>query len=204
MATYLDLRTRIITETSRDDLLDVLADQLVTHIAQAIEHHAGKRFWFNEGILASVCVIGNQYANKPSGMREVDRVTVSVGGSPRPMKPRSLVYIDDLAAVSSAGQPTDYAETGDQIRVYPTPNLAFPLGFIGIVDLTPLEADSDSNAWTNQGYDLITSRAKFTLYRDQFKDATGAQLAQSAETEALTKLRGETARRMSTGMRSHG
>jgi hypothetical protein len=204
MATYLDLRTRIITETSRDDLTDTLAGQLVTHIAQAIEFHAGKRFWFNEGIVPSVCVVGNQYAAKPATMRTVDRVTVTVGAVVRPMKARSLVYIDDLATVTSSGQPTDYAETGDQIRMWTTPNLAFPLNFVGIIDLSPLEADSDANAWTNQGYDLITARAKFTLYRGQFKDDKGAALAQSEEAEALSKLRGETARRLATGMRSYG
>jgi len=204
MATYLDLRTRIIAETSRDDLVDTLAAQLKVHIAQAIEHHGGKRFWFNEGIVTGVCVVGNQYATKPATMRVIDRVTVTVGGATRPLTPRPLVYIDDLSAIASSGQPSDYAETGNQIRMWPTPNLAYPLGFIGIVNLSALTADGDTNAWTNEGYDLITARAKFTLFRDQFRDADGAQLAQSAEADALTKLRGETARRMSTGVRAYG
>lgn len=204
MATYGDLKTRIITETVRDDLADTLAAQLALHIAQAIEFFASERFWFNEGIKSSVCVIGNQYAAKPTGMRVVDRVTVTVGNLPRRLNERSLVRIDELAAVPSSGQPYDYAETGDQIRVYPTPNLAFPLTFIGIVDLPALVNPTDTNAWTVQGYDLITARAKFTLYRGQFKDDTGASMAQGEIQDALAKLRGETARRLSTGMRAYG
>lgn len=194
----------MITETTRDDLSDTLASQLVTHIAQAIEFHAGKRFWFNEGIVPGVCVVGNQYAAKPATMRTIDRVTVTVGGATRPLKARPLVYIDDLATIASSGQPTDYSETGNQIRMWPTPNLAFPLNFIGIVSLSALVNLADTNSWTNEGYDLITARAKFTLYRGQFKDDKGAALAQSEEADALTKLRGETARRLATGVRSYG
>jgi hypothetical protein len=203
LATYGDLKTRIITETVRDDLSDVLSAQLALHIAQAIEYFADKRFWFNEGTKTSACVIGNQYAAKPTGMRVVDRVTVSVGGQPRRLNERSLVRIDELAAVTSSGQPIDYAETGDQIRMYPTPNLAYPLTFVGIVDLSTLTNDTDSNAWTVQGYDLITARAKFTLYRGQFKDETGASLAQGEISDALAKLSGETARRLSAGVRAY-
>lgn len=204
MATYLDLRNRIIAETNRDDLIDTLASQLVLHIARAIEFHASKRFWFNEGIKAGVCVIGNEFAAKPAGLRIIDRVTVAIGAVTRPLRERSLVQIDDLATVTTSGQPTDYAETGDTVRMWPKPNLAYPLGFIGVVDLTPLSADADSNAWTNQGYDLITARAKFTLYRDQFKDQTGATLAKDQEQEELFRLQGETARRFGSGTVAYG
>lgn len=204
MATYLDLRNRVITETNRDDLSDTLAAQLVLHVARAIEFYASRRFWFNEGIKASSCVIGNEYAPKPTGMRQVDKVSVTIGAVARDLGARSLTDIDSLAQVSSTGQPVAYAETGDQVRLWPKPNLAYPLTFVGIVDLPALSADADTNAWTNQGYDLITARTKFTLYRNQFKDQTSAALAQSEEKEALSRLTGETARRMSTGVRACG
>jgi len=184
--------------------VDTLAGQLKVHIAQAIEFHASRRFWFNEGIKPSVCVSGNEYAGKPSGMRIVDRVSITVGGVARQLTPKTLVEIDDLAAVTSSGQPTLYAESGDQVRLWPKPNQAYPLNFIGVVDLAPLVADSDTNAWTVQGYDLITARTKFTLYRNQFKDETGANYAKDEESEALFKLQGETARRLGSGVRAHG
>lgn len=204
MATYLDLQTRIITETNRDDLSDTLASQLTLHIARAIEFYASKRFWFNEGTKTGVCVIGNEYAAKPSGLREIDRASITVGAAITPLTEKPLVYIDDLATVTSSGQPSLYAETGDQIRLWPKPNQAYPLGFIGIVDLTVLAAAGDTNAWTNQGYDLITARTKFTLYRNQFKDEAGAGFAKDEEVEALAKLSGETARRLGSGVRAHG
>jgi hypothetical protein len=137
-------------------------------------------------------------------MRAVDRVSMTIGGVSRPLRSRPLVWIDDMAATGAIGQPSDYAETGDQIRLWAKPNSAYPLNFIGIVDLSALSADSDSNAWTVQGYDLITARTKFTLYRDQFKDADGAATAANAESQALAKLQGETARRLSSGMAAYG
>lgn len=204
MATYLDLRTRIITETNRDDLVDTLAAQLVLHIQRAIEFYASRRFWFNEGTKAGVCVSGNEFAAKPAGMREIDRISVAIGAVTRPLKERPLVWIDDMATVTTSGQPTDYAETGDTVRMWPKPNFAYPLNFIGTVDLTALAADGDSNAWTNQGYDLITARAKYTLFANQFYDAEKSASAKNEETEALTKLLGETARRFSTGVAAYG
>lgn len=204
MATYLSLRNRIIAETNRDDLSDTLASQLLLHIAQAIEYYADRRFWFNEGIKPGVCVIGNEYANRPSGMRSIDRVTVAVGATAYKLKPSPLTLIDELAIVASIGQPTRYAELGDTIRLYPKPNVAYPLSFIGIVDLATLVADSDTNAWTVQGYDLITARAKATLYRNQFKDDAGAARAKEEETEARNRLNRETAERLGSGVAAHG
>lgn len=200
MATYADLKTRIITETNRDDLADTLASQLTLHIARAIEFYADRRFWFTEGLAASVCVIGNQYVTKPTGLRIMDRVAITIGSVSTPLKVKSLVYIDDLYCVTSIGQPSLYAESGNQIRLYPQPNLAFPLSFIGVIDdTTTLTNDADTNNWTTYGYDLITHRAKFTLYRDQFKDTNAAALANAAEIEELGRLTAESGRRLGTG-----
>lgn len=203
MPTYADLRSRVITETIRDDLADTLSGQLTSHIARAIEFYASSRFWFNEGVLSGVCVSGNEYAAKPSGLRIIDKLSVTIGGLQRPLRALSLVDIDTLAIVNTSGQPTDYAETGDQVRLWPKPNSAYALSFVGIVDLSALSADGDSNAWTNQGFDLITARTKYTLFRGQFYDGAKAQAAQAEEADALAKLRGETARRLSTGVRSY-
>lgn len=199
MPAFSDLQTRIITETSRDDLSDTLAAQLVLHIARAIEYYADHRFWFNEAILPGVCVVGNQYAPIPTAMRTLDRVSIQVGTPFIPLTKRSLVWIDDMSTIVTNGPPTNFAVLGYQIRQWPTPNFAYPLNFVGIVNLSTLANPTDSNAWTNEAYDLTTARAKFTLYRDQFKDKDGMAGAAEAEAEALSKLTAETARRLGTG-----
>jgi hypothetical protein len=204
VATYLDLRTRIINETNRDDLTDVLAGQLVIHIAQAIDFYASRRFWFNEGIKTAACVVGNEYVTKPTGLRVIDRATVTVGSFQNTLRERPLTYIDALAAVASSGQPTEYAELGDTIRLWPKPNATYPLGFVGIVDLPALVNDGDSNAWTIQGYSLITARTKWSLFANQFYDDGKAGSAKAEETDALMRLSGETARRLSSGVRAYG
>jgi len=207
VTTYLDLQTRIIAETNRDDLSDVLAAQLTLHIARAIEFYADHRFWFNEAVLTGVCVANNAYANVPTTMRTLDRVNVTVGGANYPLKKRDLTWIDDVSTPLSKGPPTDFAQLVvggvQQIRQYPTPNSAYALGFIGIVNLSTLANPTDTNDWLGPGYDLITERTKRTLFERQFYDATKAASAAGAEAEALSKLTGETAKRLGTGrMRS--
>jgi hypothetical protein len=204
MATYADMQTRIIAETNRDDLLDDLATSLTRAINQSIEFYANTRFWFTEALLTAVCSPYNEYVAFPTGLRIIDRIGLTVGSTQYPLKVRSLVTIEDWAKVAiSTGQPTDYAVYGDQIRLWRQPTIAYPLTFIGIADLSALVDGDDQNAWTNEAQDLIAARARYLLYRDQFRDQAGAQTAQIAEGEALSKLKGETARRLGTGrMRS--
>jgi hypothetical protein len=204
MGTYADLQTRIITETARDDLADTLLTQLKTHIAQAIEHHAARRFWFLEGLKTGATISGNEYIAFPTGLRSLDRATIAVGAVTYPLRERPFVWIDDMAMVTSSGQPSDFAQLASQLRFWPKPNAVYPLGFIGIVDQPALSLATDTNVWTNQGVDLIVARTKATLFRGQFRDPDGYQLAVDEEKDVLDKLFGETARLLSTGMRASG
>jgi hypothetical protein len=200
MATLADLKTRIITETNRDDLLDDLAAQLALAINQAIDFYSSQRFWFNETIATAPCVIGNEYVVWPTGMITLDSVSCLVGSIKMRMTKRSLLDIENLAgAVNSQGQPTDYAVMGSQVRVWPKPNKAYVLTFVGVGSLSALVNTTDTNAWTTSAQDLIVARSKYLLYRDQFRDAAGAQIAKQAETEALAALTGLANRKLGTG-----
>ena len=206
MATYADLKARIIRETIRDDLSDTLALSLTQAIKDAIEFYADQRLWFNETILTSVTVLNNEYVSLPGtlALRKLDRFAITVGATQYPLRAQSLVQIEDWAkAIQTQGQPTDYAVYGSQdiptYRLWPRPNAVFPLTWVGVIDEPALSADSDTNSWTTYGYGLITARAKMLLFRDQFRDAEGAQLAANAEAQQLQTLKVETARRLGTG-----
>jgi len=210
MATYADLQARIIRETNRDDLNDTLALSLTQAIQDSIQFYADQRFWFNEQIATSVTVLNNEYVSLPTGVnfRKLDRFAITIGATQYPLRPQSLVTIEDWAkAIQTQGQPTDYAVAGyadiPTYRLWPRPNAVFPLTWVGVVDLGTLSAETDTNSWCTYGAALIVARAKMLLYRDQFRDTEGAQIAANAEAQQLSTLKVETARRLGTGhMRS--
>ncbi len=201
MATLGELKTRIITETNRDDLEDDLASSLTLCIQRAIEHYADSRYWFNELRTTSTAAQGAEYINIPATLKIVDHLRIIVGGVRYPLRKLQMDQVEELYSVPLTGQPTDWAEYLGQARLWPTPNIAYTMIWEGIADVTPLDYNDDnsSNYWTNEGYDLIDARARFLLYRDYFRDPEGMQIAKAAEVEAEGRLKGQSNRLIGTG-----
>lgn len=205
MATLGDLKARIISETSRDDLADDLATQFQNVIVKSIEQYANERWWFNESRQVVLTTPGLQTVAWPAGARSIDGLYLEMnnGNTRWPLTVRSIDEFESLNQPFMTGQPTDYLVNNLSLWLHPTPNRAYSLAFDLILDVTPfLAADSDSNFWTNQGQDLITAQAKIRLYRDYLSAvATDPRLvlARGQEQEAYSRLRAESSRRTSTG-----
>lgn len=199
-----DLKNRIITETNRDDLVDTLAPWLTLVIQQSIEFYAAERWWFTEATVTPTCVIGSQYTPLPTGFRFRDALFIVVGGVRYALRIRQMVDIEALYTTPITGQPTDAAFFGSSLRLWPTPNVAYPIIADGVFDTTALNYsdDTSTNPWLSYAYDLITARAKIFLYRDflsaQETDPRLA-LAMSQEASAYNRTKGETNRRITTG-----
>lgn len=99
------------------------------------------------------------------------------------------------------GQPTDYAISSGQIRLYPFPGVAYPLSILGVIDQAPLNYTdpTSQNAWTNEAQDLIVARAKMLLFRDYFRDSEQAAIASGTEQQALSRLTGTATEQLGTG-----
>jgi hypothetical protein len=205
MATLGDLKQRIIAETTRDDLADDLAAQFVNIIARSIDQYAAERWWFTERHINTLCTPGVDFVTLPPGTRWIDDLYLNQnGGNTRwSLTARSIAEFEALAQPAVTGQPTDYVTADDVVRLFPIPNQAYSLGWDLIADVTPaLTGDGSSNAWTNQGQDLITAQAKIRLYRDYLSAVfTDPRLisAMSQEREAYSRLRAESTRRTATG-----
>lgn len=211
MATLGELKDRIIRETNRDDLTDATpadstaasAETLNLVIQRAIEYYADVRFWFTEQRKTTVTVGGNEYVTLPAGYRQIDLLEVTVGTNRYPLRMQSYDVLEQwLGYGPTNGQPTDFSISGDQVRLYPAPNIAYTLTFLGLFDVLPAldyTLDASTNAWTTYGEDLITARARYLLMRDYFRDDQGAAIASIAEGEAKTNLLAGTAKRISTG-----
>lgn len=197
MPTYADLKTRIITETVRDDLAGDLATTLATHIARAVEYYASTRFWFNTILASAMTTPGTATVDIPATVRIVDRAAYPNGFGD--INEYQLVELPDDG---STGRPTRYAYYNDKLRLWPTPDGAYTLNIYGVAQIAGPTADGDTNVWTNQAYDLITAQTKMTLYRGIFRDPEGAQLAMAEVQDALARLKRETARRVQSPLRS--
>lgn len=199
MATLADIKTRIATEMVKDDLLDVLAAQLLLHIQRAVEFYADKRFWFNSIITTANTVGGSDAVTLPATVRAVGVLTIPALRSE--VKPAQLDMLEEPGATET-GVPRWYAYYGNQLKLQPVPDAAYALKIVGTAQAPVLTADADSNFWTNEAQDLIVARAKFTLYRSQYRDAEGAGLAAGEAAEALMHIQRETAKRNKVPLRA--
>lgn len=197
MATLTELKTRIIAETNREDLEDTLATQLQTHIARACEYYADTRFWFNAIATTATTTANTRTLAIPSGVRRIDRLTI-----PAYYRDIHEVTLEGLDDSDIYGVPDWYCYYNDSLRFYPIPDAAYTLGIYGLAQVDAPTGASDTNAWTNEAFDLICAHTRFTLYRDQFRDPDGAQLAKGAVADALARLQRETARRLETPRRT--
>lgn len=201
VATLGELKTRIITETNRDDLADELASSLNTVIADAIEFYAAERWWWNEARVTSLCTPGAEYIDRPTGARIIDKPFLLIGGVRYDMTKRTMEYLEGLYTTPLNGQPTDYCEFGTQVRLWPTPNLAYTIIWLDIADVTALDYsdDTSSNAWTNYVPQLISAQVRMIFFRDYFKADLDFARASTAEKQWHDRFKGETNRRLSTG-----
>ncbi len=201
MATLGDLKTRIATEMVRDDLLDAdqLAGQLALHIARAIDHYADEDLPFNAVVATAACTPSAVVMDMPATVRRIDRLTIPALTTE--LIEVTLAEIDGLDN-DRTGQPERYCCFNDQVRLWPIPDAAYLLRFAGLKRIDPPTDDADGTTpWTNAASDLIGARTRMTLYRDQFRDAEGVQMAMGAVQESLDRLKTQTARRLETTLR---
>ncbi|WP_298800112.1 hypothetical protein [uncultured Devosia sp.] len=103
----------------------------------------------------------------------IKTIRILQGGQNRfTLKERTNDYLDNIAVNDAwRGLPTDYSYFALQLRIYPIPDVAYPVGIVGTQRFADLVEDSDSNAWTADGFDLIKSQAKLILAREVIHDA---------------------------------
>lgn len=204
MASLGDLKSRIITETTRDDLADDLAASLTLVIQQAIDFYAAEPWWFNQDRVVTSVTPNSEYSSRPSGMRVTIKPFLLIGGVRYDLTRRSMAEIEGLYTTPLTGQPTDYCEFQSQIRYWPTPAIAYQVVWLDSDDVAALDYsdDNSTNFWTNQGQDLIVGRCKFLLYRDYLSTTSAdprISLAENAMGEAYSRLKAETNRRLAKG-----
>ena len=225
-STLADLQNRIITETNRDDLADVLASQLNQSISDAIDKFKNERFQFNEQIVTTTFTAGSSnnaavpfpigaLQQLPSGQIFIDKLYVIIGNVRFQVYKKSLDYLARLYTVPQYGQPIAWAFYGNsgpnpqQAYVWPTPNLPYVALWEVISEVTPVltfpttvpdpSSPPQSNNWTVEGQRLICAQAKVYLYRNVFKDADAATAAEADVDEFYASFKGLSDRQLTQG-----
>lgn len=137
----------------------------------------------------------------------IKTVMILISSNRYELNPRDSSYLDNISVnPTNTGQPVDYCYEAQQLRLYPIPDNAYPLGIVGAQRFPLLMADNDTNPWTQDAYDLIKAEAKLILGRDVLFDkdlevssskAIYGDPANPREVGYLKALQSETVRRNS-------
>lgn len=203
MATYAQMKARIASEMVRDDIASGGDSEsiLETHIAQACEYYADRKFWFNSILTTATTSASTATVSIPATVRIVERVTIPAYDIQ--LREVILRKLDDD---TDTGLPCRYSYYNNSLRFWPIPDQAYTLNIYGIAQVDAPSSDSDENIWTTEAYNLIVGHTKMTLARGLFRDTDGALLWQAEVQDALSRLQRETAKRLDTplGGRSRG
>ena len=160
MSTYKDLQDKI----NLDYLNQMtLIPETKRAIASAIRCYEGRRFWFNETATSVALVASQGYLAIPSDFLFLDRLEVTANGSSLPLRRTNFNAIQAMNINNTVGQPTDYAYRGDRFVIGMIPNSAYAATIFYVHSLPVLSADTDTNAWTNEAFNLIAHAATFDL-----------------------------------------
>lgn len=203
MTTYATMRTRITDEFVNESLT---AAQVNSAIQSAIAHYQRERFYFTESRAQTFSTVASQefYTSSDNtnipNLSVIDELTITVNGMRYPLNERTWDWIDMISTTTtSTGPPNDYCYYGQQLRLYPIPDAAYTIRISGLIRLTTLSADSDSNAWMTDGEELIRQRAKWDLAMNTIHGPELAEVAAECEAVAYRVLKAETARRLGSG-----
>jgi len=203
MTNLTTMRAKIATEITRTDL----SASITTAINDAILLWEATRFAFNERRYKINTVATVEYYDLidptlqtfaggavPAGetIIEIDSITSNLSNMPYTLTERTQQWMDhnQSAASSYSGPPDSYGIYGDQLRIYPVPDAAYPINISAHARLgpNPVSADGDTNSWFTEGEILIREQAKVLLFRFPLKDADGMQLSQQGVDNAYASL----------------
>lgn len=208
MTTYGGAVDLVLTNLSRADTS--ITAVVEREIQRAIEHYEPERFWFNEArtsftasetIYYPFATIFPATAAYKAGYVEIDQLSINVSGSVYEMCPKTHQELVRVDLSGETGEPALWAIFAEQFRLYPkcASGTTYQIDVDGTRKLATLSASTDTNAWTNEGLHLITSRAEAMIYSRKFVNPQQAQVCQEAERQEYERLKMRTERYLSTG-----
>lgn len=170
---------------NRTDLLSPLSGSGLTlspiqnAIQSAIAIWEREPFYFNELYDQSLfnTVAGQEFYTSADAAiiataPNIVKLRVLINSNRYTLTPRTWQYLEDVSVNPSVQSefPVDWAYFAETIRLYPIPDQAIPVTGTISTRFTNLSADADSNAWTEDAFDLIRSQAKLIIANEVIFD----------------------------------
>jgi hypothetical protein len=197
------MKDKIADQIARSDL----TTQIAECISDAIRFYQPHRFVFSEGRDTSLNTVAGQEfytsADDPliATLYAFDYITVTIGTAkfdlPR-YQPEDLELLTQSG--TQQGQPQCYSYYDYQLRLYPVPNVAYPLTIAAHQLIAAPAADNTTgNPWMGEAEKLIRSRARYELAINYTKDDDELKYMTAAVTEAYDELKARTNKLAGTG-----
>ena len=187
MGNFLDMRSRILDELVNESITD---NQVQNAVWDAIKEREKKFYWFTQQTAALVTVPGQEYYTDTDldGISRIRKITSAYIGT-YPLKERFSSNVDDYRNIS--GRPIFFSRVNTKIRLSPVPDAVYSIDLTWWGRLAPLVDDTDTNAWLDDGEELIRQTAKFKLALDILHSDEDAARFSSLAERALRALRDE-------------
>lgn len=187
MATFKEMQDRInLDYLNRTDL----GNETKRAIVRAVKHYEKERFWFN--ITATALAVGvlSTTVAIPADFIALDFATVRDNSIDSIMTIRSFDRIAYQNRALGSGMPLEICYWRDQLVFAPKPASATTITIQYTHTLPALSADSDTNAWTSAGEDVIVYHATCDLLANTLRVADKELIAnfKSQEMESLKML----------------
>lgn len=200
--TFLDLRSQIATDLTRDDL----TAEIKSAVGDAIDHYETSRFYFNVTRSLTFPTVAGQSAYGGSDLAQIPDIigldTLFLHDGTRPLE-LDKYEADEFewlqGSMTGAGRPCAYTYVDSQILLWPVPVTVYTMRPHMHYKLAPLVEDADTNAWCNDAEQLIRCHAKLLLYTNVIEDTEGMQRMQLQIQPLADRLAYKTSARQATG-----
>jgi hypothetical protein len=142
----------------------------------------------------------------PTDWIEVDHLRLEIDQDREPLKEVSYDWIEDRQrGQPNTGEPVRFAIQNRQLRFYPIPDKSYTLVMSFHFEMTNVSAsasDAATNAWMDEGEELIRKHAMGDLYVSYIGGASiamGAALLDEVSATVLPSLENRAAREQSSG-----
>lgn len=152
-------------------------------IRDAIAANEHSRLQFNEDMWTRETEADKEFYALPADY--VSMITLSILlPDRRVLTPENNESIEKRPIRTDA--PMVYSMFKNQYRLWPIPNDTYTLKLFGVKSFPVLEADDDSNPWTNEAFEFIREAAAARIFYTTLQELQAAQVAAG---EAETRKR---------------
>jgi hypothetical protein len=194
-------------DLNRDTTFDSRIQQA---LISAIKFYRARRYGFN--VKRKTFQLAGEFTSLTANFIEIDYAKLQIGTRYKPLPERNYNWLNERMRFQSlSSEPTWFAIQDRNLRVYPPPDQSYSCEIHYLFELTDISLSTSdsttSNAWFNEGYELIRLHATIEmleLYIDGPDALTKADRLRLREAEAEKELKRRANREQSSGtIRGH-